>query len=588
MSYDLPLERRPPLSDLTVQHVGQHMAVIVADTFENAAYAASLVELDYVTAPAVLVARDVLKGSPAPDEDDGRIRHGAYRPDHFVKLTEEELQDHRGARDEPTGTKVTADFTTPVHAHYPIELAATIAAWDGDELTIHDTTRWITGERRALAAYLDMPEEKIRILSPLVGGAFGTKSFLWMHVAICAVAAREAGRPVKLVLTRNQMFSSTGHRPRTEQHLALVADEDGMIISTEQHTLTETSTVAHFCEPAGLSARFLYRSPRLDITHTAARINAPTPCLMRGPSEAPGLFALEVAMDELAYATGIDPVELRVRNNPDVDQASGRPWSGKHLVECYRQGAERFGWHLRPMAPRRTQRNGVQVGWGMATATYPGRRMPAGCRITDVDGRVEFASATHEVGTGVRTVMSQVAADATGLPSSSVSFCSGDSRFPGRAIHRRFPDHGDRGCRRTTGRRRVAAQTSRVGCEARRKSLRHNGFRAEHRRGHHLERGRTHQGDRVLGRRNGRRRGQAVAQCRRRGGPGRPACRHRDVPRGGPAVHERGGTVESERIQGRSGKALRGARAEPRHRRLVIPCRQGDQAGKPHVAHFLR
>ncbi len=139
MSYDLPLERRPPLSDLTVQHVGQHMAVIVADTFENAAYAASLVELDYVTAPAVLVARDVLKGSPAPDEDDGRIRHGAYRPDHFVKLTEEKLQDHRGARDEPTGTKVTADFTTPVHAHYPIELAATIAAWDGDELTIHDT-----------------------------------------------------------------------------------------------------------------------------------------------------------------------------------------------------------------------------------------------------------------------------------------------------------------------------------------------------------------------------------------------------------------------------------------------------------------
>jgi xanthine dehydrogenase YagR molybdenum-binding subunit len=136
-------------------------------------------------------------------------------------------------------------------------------------------------------------------------------------------------------------------------------------------------------------------------------------------------------MDELAYATGIDLVELRVGNDPDVDQASGRPWSGKHLVECYRQGAERFGWHLRPMAPRSTQRNGVQVGWGMATATYPGRRMPAGCRVTtDVDGRVEFASATHEVGTGVRTVMSQVAADATGLPLSSVSFCSGDSLFP--------------------------------------------------------------------------------------------------------------------------------------------------------------
>jgi xanthine dehydrogenase YagR molybdenum-binding subunit len=432
MSYDLPLERRPPLSDLTVQHVGQHMAVIVADTFENAAHAASLVELAYETTPALLAARDVLNSAPAADEQDGRIRHGAYRPEHFVKLDEEKLQDHRGARDEPaSGTKVTADFTTPVHAHYPIELAATIAAWDGDELTIHDTTRWITGERRALAAYLDMREEDIRILSPLVGGAFGAKSFLWMHVALCAVAAREGGVPVKLVLTRSQMFSSTGHRPRTEQHLELMADEDGMIISTEQHTLTETSTVAHFCEPAGLSARFLYHSPRLAVTHTTARINSPTPCFMRGPGEAPGLFALEVAMDELAYATGIDPVELRVRNDPDVDQASGRPWSGKHLVECYRQGAERFGWHLRPMVPRTMLRDGCRVGWGMATATYPGRRMPAGCRVTtEADGAVAFASATHEVGTGVRTVMSQVAADATGLPLSAVSFSSGDSLFP--------------------------------------------------------------------------------------------------------------------------------------------------------------
>jgi xanthine dehydrogenase YagR molybdenum-binding subunit len=432
MSYDMPLERRPPLSDLTVQHVGQHMAVVVADTPENATYAASLFELDYERAPALLSARNVLNQPPAPDEQDGRVRHGAYRPDHFVKLDEEKLQDRRGAEDEPvSGTKVSARFTTPINAHYPIELAATIAAWDGDVLTIHDTTRWITGERRALAAYLDMPEENIRILSPLVGGAFGSKSFLWMHVALCAVAARVAGRPVKLVLTRDQMFSSTGHRPRTEQDLALAADDDGMITSTEQHTLTETSTVAHFCEPAGLSARFLYHSPRLVVSHTTARINAPTPCFMRGPGEAPGLFALEVVMDELAYATGIDPVELRVRNDPDVDQASGRPWSGKHLVQCYRQGAQRFGWDRRPPAPRALRRAGVQVGWGMATASYPGRRMPAGCRVTTgVDGGVEFASATHEVGTGVRTVMSQLAADATGLPLANVTFSSGDSLFP--------------------------------------------------------------------------------------------------------------------------------------------------------------
>lgn len=432
MSYDLPLERRPPLSDLTVQHVGQHMALVVADTMENATFAAALFELAYETAAPQLSIGEVL-GQPVPsDEKDGQIRHGAYQPDHFVKLEDEKLQDRRGDGEAPAGTfSVSERYTTPMNAHYPIELSAAICEWDGDVLTVHDTTRWITGERTALAAYLGMAEADIRVLSPLVGGAFGSKSFLWMHVALCAVAAKQVQRPVKLVLTRDQMFSSTGHRPRTEQRLSLVADDDARIASTEQHTLTETSTVAHFCEPTGLSARFLYESPRLVVSHTVARINAPTPCFMRGPGEAPGLFALEVAMDELAYAAGVDPVELRLRNDTDHDQASGRKWSGKHLRECYQQGAERFGWSTRPMAPRSLTRDGVQVGWGMATATYPGRRMPAGCRVsTDASGIVRFASATHEVGNGVRTVMCQIAAEATGLPLDRIEFASGDSFFP--------------------------------------------------------------------------------------------------------------------------------------------------------------
>ncbi|KAA0095375.1 xanthine dehydrogenase family protein molybdopterin-binding subunit [Mycolicibacterium sp. P1-18] len=432
MTDDLPLERRPPLSDLTVQHVGQHMAVVVADTLENATAAASSFELTYETTTPQLSAREVLDESAGAGDADGPIRHGVYQPDHFVKLVEEKLQDSRGADDEPTGAaRVSATYTTPLNTHYPIELSATVAYWDDDVLSVHDTTRWITGERMALAAYLGIPEDKIRILAPLVGGAFGSKSFLWMHVALCAVAAREVGRPVKLVLTRDQMFSSTGHRPRTEQHLSLVADDAAHILSTEQHTLTETSTVAHFCEPVGLSARFLYQSPRLAVSHTVARINYPTPCFMRGPGEAPGLFALEVAMDELAYATDVDPVDLRLRNDADHDQASGKPWSGKHLRECYLQGAERFGWSERTMAPRSLRRDGLRVGWGMATATYPGRRMPASCRVTtDASGHVRFASATHEVGTGVRTVMTQVAAEAAGLDVAKVAFDSGDSQFP--------------------------------------------------------------------------------------------------------------------------------------------------------------
>lgn len=431
LTWDLPLERRPPLSDLTVQHPGQHLALVVADSPENAAHAASLMRFEYRSAPAQLSAEQVLAEPTPADRADGVVRHGTYRPDHFVKLAEEKLQDHRGPAAEPDGIRVAARYTTARNTHYPIELSATIAEWTGDTLTVHDSTRWITGERRALAAYLGMQERRVRIVSEFVGGAFGSKSFLWMHVVLCAVAAREVGHPVKLVLTRDQMFTATGHRPRTDQRLALVADADGGLLSTEQHTLTETSTVAHFCEPVGLSARFLYRSPRLAVSHTVARINAPTPCFMRGPGEAPGLFALEVAMDELATALGQDPLALRLANDANTDQPSGRAYSGKHLAECYHRGAQRFGWKDRPATPRALRRDGVQVGWGMATATYPGRRMAAGCSVrTGADGVVQFASATHEIGTGVRTVMTQLAADGCGLPLGQVRFTSGDSRFP--------------------------------------------------------------------------------------------------------------------------------------------------------------
>ena len=160
----------------------------------------------------------VLAEVAPPDEKDGQIRYGSYQPDHFVKLEEEKLQDRRGSAPvDADSNRVAARYTTPLNAHYPIELSATIASWEGDQLTVHDSTRWITGERTALAAYLGIAEDHVRVLAPLVGGAFGSKSFLWMHVVLCAVAARQLGRPVKVVLTRDQMFSSTGHRPRTEQ-----------------------------------------------------------------------------------------------------------------------------------------------------------------------------------------------------------------------------------------------------------------------------------------------------------------------------------------------------------------------------------
>src|SRR6266702_2002353 len=229
LTYDLPLERRPPLSALTIQHVGQHLALIGADTLENATHAASLIELKCEQLPALLSAEEVVAAPVEPDAKDGQIRHGSYLPDHFVKLTEEKLQDVRGSIvDSAAQTRISQKYETPVHSHYPIELSSTIALWEGDSLTLYDSTRWIVGERKAIASYLDMPEDKVRIISPFVGGAFGSKSFLWMHVVLAAVAARLVGRPVKLVLTRDQMFTSTGHRPRTTQELVLVADHSGL------------------------------------------------------------------------------------------------------------------------------------------------------------------------------------------------------------------------------------------------------------------------------------------------------------------------------------------------------------------------
>jgi xanthine dehydrogenase YagR molybdenum-binding subunit len=452
---DLPLERRPPLSDWTVQHVGQHLALVVADSPENATQAASLLQVCYEALPPVLSALEASKAPVDPTEK-GWVRHGSYLPDHFVKLTEEKLQDKRGeAHPESEAARLRETYATPIEHHYPIELSSTIALWDSGTLTVYDSTRWIVGSRKTIASYLDLPEDRVIVISPFVGGSFGSKAFLWQHVVLVAVAARALGRPVKLVLTRAQMFTSVGHRPVTIQELTLAADDAGLIATTEHHTVSETSTVGQFNEPVGLSSRFLYRSPHMEVSHRIARVNSPTPCFMRGPGEAPGLFALESAMDELACRLRIDPLELRVRNYADSDQASGKPWSSNQLLECYRQGAERFGWSGRSEEPRSMTRNGLRIGWGMATATYPGRRMsagtstalsadrlwaentfathksPVGCRAgLGTDGIAQFASATHEIGNGVRTVMTQIAADASGLPLDRIVFHSGDSRFP--------------------------------------------------------------------------------------------------------------------------------------------------------------
>ncbi len=412
-----PAERRAPLSDNVVHYAGQHIALVVAETLEQATFAATLVHMEYELLEPELTLRAGLPGS--------------YKPHHFATNSKEALNRTRGERPARADVLVDALFRTPVVHHNPMEPSATVACWQGDELTLHDSTRWVQGSRKVIAHMLGVPAEKVHVHAPVVGGAFGSKGFLWQHVALAAQAARVLRRPVKLVLTRQQMFTSTGHRPETSQQVTLSADSRGALTGAGHHSLMDTSPVSHFVEPCGLTTRNLYTTPYASISHTVAPLNRASPCFMRAPGESPGMFALETAMDELAAKLGLDPMELRLRNDTQEDRDENRPWSGRHLRECCERGAALFGWQQRSPVPRSMQREGKLVGWGMATAAYPARRSPAAVRArVSADGVATFSAATHEIGCGTATAMQQVAADALDWPYQQVRFVLGDSDLP--------------------------------------------------------------------------------------------------------------------------------------------------------------
>ncbi len=415
---NFPSERRAPLSDRTIHYAGQHVALVVAATLEEARAAAALVGVEYELLPAELTLRPGLPGT--------------YAPDHFATNSLEKLNSTRGNRPVEPAASVAAAFHTPVVHHNPMEPSATVALWKGDRLTLYDSTRWVQGSQKVIAHMLGISPEQVQVVAPFLGGAFGSKGFLWQHVALAAQAARVLQRPVKLVLTRNEMFTSTGHRPETLQHVTLEADAAGSLLGAEHHSLMDTSPVAHFVEPCGMTTRNLYATSYAVISHQVAPIHRASPCFMRAPGESPGMFALEVAMDELAEQLGIDPVALRVRNDTPEDVEEKRPFSSRHLRECLERGAELFGWSERDPKPRSMRRpDGKLRGLGMATAAYPARRSPASVRgVLAPDGSATFFAATHEIGCGTATVMEQVAADALGWPAGQVHFLLGDSAYP--------------------------------------------------------------------------------------------------------------------------------------------------------------
>ncbi len=323
-------------------------------------------------------------------------------------------------------------YSTPFHTHNPMEPHAAIAMWDGpDKLTLYDSSQGIFGDRKRVAELLGLQPDRVRVISLFLGGGFGSKGPTWSHVVICAMAARHVNRPVKLVLRRPQMFGPVGCRSETRQTISAGAAQDGKLTALTNDTVSQTSTMDEFTETTTIPTRMLYSTPNNATVQRLVRSDIGTPSYTRAPGEAPGTFALEIAMDELAYKLGMDPLELRLKNYAERDENENRPWSGKSLRECYRQGAERFGWAKRPPQPRSMREKNTLIGWGMATSVYPAKRSPASALARmNPDGSVLVEAGTQELGGGTYTTMTQVAADAIGVPVSSVTFRLGDTRYP--------------------------------------------------------------------------------------------------------------------------------------------------------------
>jgi xanthine dehydrogenase YagR molybdenum-binding subunit len=406
-----------PLQDPEVFFWGQYIAVVVADSLERAEAAGAKARVAYETNPFEV------------DMEHNPIE--VFTPKEAMG---QRLQIDRGKYAEGVGegeVVVSQTYRTPFYNHNPMEPHATLAHWTDEGLAIYEPTQWVMGLRSVVSKSFGMKPEKVRIISPFVGGGFGGKGFSWPHTLAAAMASKEARRPVMLVLTRAQMFTSVGHRGPTVQDVELSARRDGRLTSVGHATLTQTSIKGDYLETCGLATSVLYQCPNVKITHRVARLNTGTPCPTRAPGEATGTFALECAMDELAEKLGMDPVVLRVLNHADTDQQKEKPWSSKHLLECYERGARIFGWSQRRAVPRSNKENGEWVGYGMASAIYPANKRDGSAAVRIYpDGRVVVRSATHDLGTGTYTTLAQVASDALGIPVDRVTCELGDSLLP--------------------------------------------------------------------------------------------------------------------------------------------------------------
>ena len=420
-------------SDAVAYH-GQFVAAVVAETLETARQAASLVAVRYEQQPHDVVLSadrgDLFKPEYVPQKPFGFYPADSTHGDVEAALAAAPVSlDHT--------------YTTPAEHHNPMEPHTTLAIWsdDGESVTVYETCQGVSWRRDDIAIAFGLAPERVRVLAPYVGGGFGSRGFTHPYAILAVMAARVAGRPAKLAQTRQQMFGPVGYRSPTIQHIRLGAERDGRLTAIAHDVVAQTGALYEMTEPAAVATRTMYAAPNFRTTHRLAHLDLPGNSWMRAPGEAPGMFALESAMDELALACGLDPIELRVRNEPTVDPESGLPYSSRGLVACLREGAERFGWASRNPTPRTGRAGRWLVGTGVAASTYPAVQLPATARVAiDGAGRYRVSIAAVDIGTGAWTALTQIAADALEAPVEQVQLEIGDSALP-----QAFPAWGSTG-----------------------------------------------------------------------------------------------------------------------------------------------
>jgi xanthine dehydrogenase YagR molybdenum-binding subunit len=419
-----------------VAYRGQIVAAVVAETLETASEAARLVALRYEEQPHDVELR----------ADRGDLYKPDYVPEKAAPFyAADSVQGDVEAALAAAPVSLDQTYTTPAEHHNPLEPHAALAVWSddgsGESVTVYDTSQGVYIRQWAIAGAFQLSPEHVRVIAPYVGGGFGSKGFTHPYAIVAIMAARVVGRPAKLALTRQQMFALAGYRSPTIQRVRLGAGRDGRLTAIAHEAVAQTSARHEMTEPAAVATRVMYAAPNRRTTHRETKLDLPPNSWMRGPGEAPGMFALESAIDELAVATGLDPIELRLRNEPAVDPETGLPFSSRGLVACLREGAERFGWAPRDPTPRTRRAGRWLVGTGVAASTYSAVQLPATARIAiDRAGRYHVSIAAADIGTGALTALTQIAADALAVPMEQVQLEIGDTALP-----QAFPAWGSTG-----------------------------------------------------------------------------------------------------------------------------------------------